>query len=63
MQIPPNAIIPFDKLTNYLLIPKRKNDKSKFLWQAGFTLDNAHALEQAIRSLIAANEAVEDGRN
>jgi hypothetical protein len=36
---------------------------SGFLAQAGFTQENPGLLEQAIRELIAANEAVLDGQN
>ncbi len=60
MKIPENAIIPSDKLTKYLLIFKQKNDKSKYLLQGGFTLDNWQELKQAINKLIQENEAIED---
>jgi hypothetical protein len=33
-------IIDSAKITNYLLIPKDKNDKSKFLKELGYTLEN-----------------------
>jgi hypothetical protein len=63
VRIPEDAIIPDDKIDRYLLIQKARNDKSKFLAQAGFTLENPEALVAAIRLLIAIDEAVEDGRN
>lgn len=63
MRIPEDAIIPNDKITRYLLIQKARNDKSKFLAQAGFTLQNPEALAAAIHSLIAMSEAVEDRNN
>lgn len=63
MRIPEDAIIPNDKMTRYLLIQKARNDKSKFLAQAGFTLQNPEALAAAIHSLIAMSEAVEDRNN
>ena len=63
MNIPAQAIIAREKLTHYLLVPKRKNDKSRFLAQAGFTLANPHALETAIRQLLRENEAVVDREN
>lgn len=59
MKIPTEAIIPCAKLLDYLLLPKRKNDKSGFLAQAGFTR-NPEALEAALRRLIAENEAHSD---
>jgi hypothetical protein len=63
VKIPDNAIIPREKLTLYLLTPQRKNDKSKFLAQAGFTQENPALLEEAIRELIAENEAILDRQN
>lgn len=63
MNIADDAIIPREKLTRYLLVPRRKNDKSGYLAQAGFTLDNPGVLEQAIRGLITENEAVSDRQN
>ena len=63
MKIPGDAIIPIEKLTLYLLLPQPKNDKSGFLAQVGFTQENPHLLEQAIRLLITENEAVLDRQN
>jgi hypothetical protein len=60
MRLPSDAIIPRDKLTGYLLVPQVKNDKSKFLAQAGFTPDNPDDLEAAIRRILAENDAVQD---
>jgi hypothetical protein len=60
VKIPSNAVIPAPKLTQYLLVPRSRDDKSKFLAQGGFTIDTATELELAIRQLIAENEAVED---
>jgi hypothetical protein len=63
MKVPADAIIPRAKLTKYLLVFQPENDKSKFLAQAGFTLDNPDALEAAIREMIATHEAVLDERD
>lgn len=63
MKIPPDAIIPPEKLTRYLLVPRSKNDKSRFLARGGFTLANPGALEAAIRQLIADNEAIFERQN
>ena len=60
VQIPEDAIIPVAKLTCYLLIERDRNDKSKFLAQAGFTLDNYEALKNALRRLALSTKAVED---
>lgn len=63
MKIPENAIIPPEKLTRYLLVPRLKDDKSKYLAQAGFTQANPEDLLNAIRRLIAINKAVADNIN
>lgn len=53
-----DAIISETKLTGYLLIPLPKDDKSKFLAQAGYTLNNWQQLEQDLRTQILPLEAV-----
>ncbi|WP_428666880.1 DUF6883 domain-containing protein [Runella sp.] len=63
-----NIIVPKDKLTRYLLIHKDKNDKSKFLEQAGYTIENWEILESDLRLLfrsgmIIFEEANEYGRS
>src|SRR5664279_1111331 len=64
MRIPVDEIlIPREKLTHYLLLLRLEDDKSKFLAQAGFTLENPDALEQAILQLIRDNDAVQDQSN
>lgn len=63
MKIPKNAIIPEAKLTRYLLVPKAKNDKSKFLAQAGFIRANPDILKAAIRTLVATTVATQDSIN
>ena len=63
MKLSPAAVIPPEKITSYLLVERQHNDKARFLAQAGFTKDNPMLLEQAIRRLIADNEAVLDRRD
>jgi len=63
MKITHDAIIPDHKLTRYLLVPREQDDKSKFLAQAGFTLDNPEQLKAAIRQLADTVEAIEDRSN
>lgn len=63
MYIPSDAIIANEKLTEYLLIPKTRNDKSKFLALAGFTQDNPEELKAAIRLLADQAEAVIEKTN
>ena len=63
MKLPEDVVISRSKLTDYLLVPKDKNDKSKFLAQAGFTEENPDALQDALRRLIREYDAVEDAEN
>ncbi|MDZ4657864.1 MAG: hypothetical protein SH868_09845 [Bythopirellula sp.] len=63
MRIPFDAIISPEKLTDYLLIERPWDDKSKFLAQADFTLENPLALDFAIRQLGTGSDAQEDGSN
>lgn len=60
MRIPANAVIPPDKITNYLLVPKKSGDKSKYLLRAGFTLATAALLEAEIRRVTAGSDAIHD---
>jgi len=53
-----NIEIPDQKLTQYLLIELPKDDKSKFLAQANYTLDNWQTLKQDLYNL-AISEAAE----
>ncbi len=61
VKIPEDAIIPPEKLTSYLLVPRPSSDKSKDLAQAGFTDQNPEALLAALRQHANSNEASEDG--
>jgi hypothetical protein len=63
MNIPPDAIIPEEKLTRYLLVQRDEDDKSKFLAQAGFTQENPDDLLTAIQQLTGSADAAEDGSN
>lgn len=60
MKIPPDAVIPAEKLVQYLLKARAKNDKSRFLAQAGFSQTDPDTLEQALRLLITESGAVID---
>ena len=60
MKIPVDAIIPEPKLTRYLLVFKPRNDKSQFLAQAGFSLNNWQTLKTAIQQLNQSVDAVAD---
>ena len=48
--MPQDAIIPDAKISNYLLKYRDKDDKSKFLAQAGFTEDNPEKLKSYFSS-------------
>jgi hypothetical protein len=63
MKIPADAIIPPGKLVNYLLTPRAKDDKSRFLARAGFDQSNPEVLEAAIRRACASAEARVDRVN
>lgn len=58
MKLPSHALIATEKLTKYLLVKRPIGDKSEFLRQAGYTLDNWQQLEQDIRQQILSQEAV-----
>lgn len=47
-----NIIINEEKLAKYLLVTKEKNDKSKFLSQAGYITSNWEILEIDLHSLL-----------
>jgi hypothetical protein len=57
MYLNPNAIISPNKLTEYLLIPLLRDDKSQYLAQGGYTLDNWQQLERDLREQILTLEA------
>jgi hypothetical protein len=63
MRIPADAVIPPEKITRYLLVPRPWDDKSQFLAQAGFSLDDPMALVDAIRRMAEEFDAMEDGPN
>ena len=60
VKIPPDALIAPEKLTKYLLVPRSKNDKGRYLARAGFNVARPEILEKAIRALVASVDAVED---
>jgi len=55
--LPQDAIITAEKLTKYLLVLLPKDDKSKFLAKAGYTLDNWQQLEQDLRTQVLTQPA------
>lgn len=58
MKLPANTVIAPEKLTQCLLIARKRNDKSKWLAQAGYTLENWQALEKDLQLQILSLEAL-----
>jgi len=52
MIIPKDADIPVEKVRDYLLIPRAKNDKSKLLGKIGYTRNDYWELIRDIRALL-----------
>jgi len=63
MKLSGDVVIPEEKLTRYLLVPRMWDDKSKFLAQGGFLAGNPDELKRAIANLAKNAEAVQDGVN
>lgn len=57
MLLSQDAIIAEEKLTRYLLVLLPKDDKSQFLAQAGYTLNNWQQLEQDLRTQVLTQPA------
>lgn len=57
MKLPADAIIAPAKLNQYLLVQRKRSDKSAWLAQAGYTLDNWQTLVQDLRSQVLRLEA------
>ena len=57
MKLPDNALISYEKLTQYLLALRKRNDKSQWLAQAGYTLENWQVLENDLRNQILSADA------
>ena len=59
MIIPEEKIeIPEEKITNYLLVQKAKNDKSAFLFKLGYSMEKIKELTEDIKYIATHNEAV-----
>lgn len=63
MRLPPDTIIATSKLTDYLLAPGTRNDKSKWLAQADYTVSNWQQLERDLRQQVMPLEAELDEIN
>jgi hypothetical protein len=62
-RLPGKITIATEKLTQYLLTPRPRNDKSQFLAQAGYVRSKWRVLENDLRSLVRTNEAEPAGKN
>jgi len=58
VKLPADVFIAPEKLTQYLLVPLERNDKSGFLRIGGYTLDNADLLLQHLQEHAQNMEAV-----
>lgn len=58
MRLPVDTTIAEDKLMRYLLLPQVRGDKSAFLVQAGYVLENAGQLLHDLRTQIVSVDAV-----
>ncbi len=59
MKIKPEQLdIPEEKITEYLLAKKEKNDKSKFLLSLGYSKENWQDLLDDIKNIAISNELI-----
>jgi hypothetical protein len=63
MKLPSDVVIAGEKLTDYLLAWRARNDKSGYLAQAGYEVSNRDVLEADLRQLAATAEAESEGHN
>jgi hypothetical protein len=61
MKLPADSEIPLPKLLHYLLVPRTRADKSKFLSRAGYATENAQDLLTDLRSQILPLDATPAG--
>lgn len=61
MKLPADSEIPLEKLTQYLLVPLARADKSKYLARAGYSTENAPQLMADIRAQILPLDATAAG--
>jgi hypothetical protein len=63
MKLPEDTRIAPEKLTQYLLVARRHNDKSKWLSRAGYMLENWQILQNDLRRQILLCEATPTDRS
>ena len=57
MKLPEDALISDEKLTKYLLAPKKRNDKSKWLARAGYVAETWSILKRDLRKQVLPRNA------
>jgi hypothetical protein len=62
VRLPQDALISDQKLVKYLLAPRKRNDKSQWLAQAGYTLENWAIRKQVLPKNAALIESTDYGR-
>ncbi|MBM4067150.1 MAG: hypothetical protein FJ266_16205 [Planctomycetes bacterium] len=58
MNLAGNILISREKLIQYLLVPKKRNDKSQWLARAGYTLENWRLLKNDLHNQILSLDAI-----
>ena len=58
MKLPSTAVIAPEKIRRYLLSPRKRNDKSKWLAKAGYKLEDWRKLEKDLRTQILTLDAL-----
>lgn len=58
MKLPSTTIIATEKIKDYLLSHRKRNDKSKWLAKAGYRLENWQQLEQDLRTQVLSLDAI-----
>lgn len=57
MKLPLDSLTTHEKFKDYLLTHKKRNDKSKWLAQAGYSLENWQLLQKDLRTQILSLDA------
>lgn len=58
MKLPDKTQISKNKISEYLLSPRKRNDKSKWLAQAGYNIKNWQVLETDLRKQLLSKLAI-----
>ena len=59
MKLPDDTLIASEKVMQYLLALRKRNDKSQWLAKAGYTLENWQVLENDLREQILSADATQ----